>query len=102
MPDEGLSCEELVDLGNTPDGLPVEINRTVIESDRIIVTGTIGLHYFAGFGGGLLIGLGIALIFHQLSWWVLDVNTIGPMRAALGFRSSVELLSTTMISTGPL
>lgn len=43
---------KLVDLGFTPDGLPVEINRTVVESDRVIVTGTIGVHYFAGFGGG--------------------------------------------------
>ncbi len=44
--------QELVDLGTTPDGLPVEINRTVMEADRVIVTGTIGIHYFAGFGGG--------------------------------------------------
>lgn len=44
--------EELVDLGMTSSGLPVQINRRVIEADRVIVTGTIGLHYFAGFGGG--------------------------------------------------
>jgi nickel-dependent lactate racemase len=43
---------ELVDLGRTASGLPVQINRRVIEADRVIVTGTIGLHYFAGFGGG--------------------------------------------------
>jgi len=43
---------QLVDLGATPDGLPVQINRTVMEADRVIVTGTIGIHYFAGFGGG--------------------------------------------------
>lgn len=42
----------LVNLGTTSDGLPVRINRTVAEADRIIVTGTVGLHYFAGFGGG--------------------------------------------------
>jgi nickel-dependent lactate racemase len=30
----------------------VEINRKVVESDRLILTGTIGFHYFAGFGGG--------------------------------------------------
>lgn len=45
-------AEELVDLGKTASGLPVQINRRVIETDRVIVTGTIGLHYFAGFGGG--------------------------------------------------
>jgi len=44
--------QQLVDLGFTPDGLPVQINRTVMDADRVIVTGTIGVHYFAGFGGG--------------------------------------------------
>lgn len=43
---------QLVNLGATASGLPVEINRTVVEADRVIVTGTAGLHYFAGFGGG--------------------------------------------------
>lgn len=42
----------LTDLGTTSLGFPVQINRKVVEADRIIVTGTIGLHYFAGFGGG--------------------------------------------------
>jgi len=44
--------KELVKLGTTSSGLPVEINRSVVEADRVIVTGTVGLHYFAGFGGG--------------------------------------------------
>ena len=44
--------EQLVDLGRTAGGLPVQVNRRVMEADRVIVTGTIGLHYFAGFGGG--------------------------------------------------
>lgn len=42
----------LVDLGRTASGLPVQINRRITEANRVIVTGTIGLHYFAGFGGG--------------------------------------------------
>lgn len=44
--------EQLVDLGITDSGIPVLINRRVAEADRVIVTGTIGFHYFAGFGGG--------------------------------------------------
>ncbi len=44
--------EQLIDLGHTSSGLPVQINRRVVAADRVIVTGTIGLHYFAGFGGG--------------------------------------------------
>jgi len=43
---------ELADLGMTSSGLPVQINRRVVAADRVIATGTIGLHYFAGFGGG--------------------------------------------------
>jgi len=43
---------ELVDLGRTSSGLPVCISKRVMAADRVIVTGTIGLHYFAGFGGG--------------------------------------------------
>ena len=31
---------------------------------------------FAGFRAGVMLGLGAALIFHQLGWWVLDVNTL--------------------------
>lgn len=43
---------ELVTLGVTAGGLPVAVNRRVAEADRVIVTGTVGFHYFAGFGGG--------------------------------------------------
>jgi len=31
---------------------------------------------FAGFRAGVLIGLGTALLLHQVSWWVLDINTL--------------------------
>lgn len=44
--------DQLVDLGTTDGGIPVQINRRVMAADRVIVTGTIGYHYFAGFGGG--------------------------------------------------
>jgi nickel-dependent lactate racemase len=46
------SPAELVLRGETPGGIPVLINRRVTEADRVIVTGTVGFHYFAGFGGG--------------------------------------------------
>ena len=44
--------QQLVNVGVTDSGLPVAVNRRVVEADRVIVTGTIGFHYFAGFGGG--------------------------------------------------
>lgn len=43
---------KLVYLGKTSGGVAVEVNRSVAEADRVILTGTIGFHYFAGFGGG--------------------------------------------------
>lgn len=42
----------LVLLGTTSNGIRVSINRKAAEADRLILTGTIGFHYFAGFGGG--------------------------------------------------
>lgn len=39
-------------LGTTSNGIRVSVNRKAIEADRLILTGTIGFHYFAGFGGG--------------------------------------------------
>ena len=43
---------QLVYLGDTARGVPVEINRRVAEADRLILTGAVTFHYFAGFGGG--------------------------------------------------
>lgn len=42
----------LVYLGTTRRGTRVRVNRRVLEADKVIVTGSISLHYFAGFGGG--------------------------------------------------
>lgn len=38
--------------GETASGIPVELNRALIENDRIILIGGISFHYFAGFTGG--------------------------------------------------
>jgi nickel-dependent lactate racemase len=42
----------LVYLGTTSRGTPVKLNRLAVETDRVIVTGAVVLHYFGGFGGG--------------------------------------------------
>ena len=42
----------LVHVGETLRGTPVILNRRVVESDRVIATGAVVLHYFGGFGGG--------------------------------------------------
>ena len=43
---------DLVSIGRTTNGIDIRINRTAVEADRLILTGVIGFHYFAGFGGG--------------------------------------------------
>lgn len=43
---------QLITLGTTEGGMTVELNRVLKEFSRVILTGGIGFHYFAGFTGG--------------------------------------------------
>ncbi len=43
---------DLVNIGTTSFGTEVNINRAFFEADLRILTGDIGYHYYAGFGGG--------------------------------------------------
>jgi lactate racemase len=42
----------LVDLGRTRNGTPVLLNRALVEADRVVATGSVEPHYFAGYTGG--------------------------------------------------
>ncbi len=42
----------LVRLGETSTGIPIELNRALIDHDHVILIGGINFHYFAGFTGG--------------------------------------------------
>jgi len=44
--------DNLVHYGKTSRGTEVAVNRTVAEADKIVLTGTVSPHYFAGFSGG--------------------------------------------------
>lgn len=48
----GLESNQFVDLGTTKRGTPIELNRAVVEHDKIVLVGGVNFHYFAGFGGG--------------------------------------------------
>jgi nickel-dependent lactate racemase len=43
---------DMVDLGITRNGTPILLNRRLFQADRIIATGSVEPHYFAGFTGG--------------------------------------------------
>jgi nickel-dependent lactate racemase len=43
---------QIVRLGETSDGIPIELNRVLTEHDHVIIIGGISFHYFAGFTGG--------------------------------------------------
>jgi nickel-dependent lactate racemase len=45
-------ADDFVHIGKTSFGTEVEINPTFYEADLHILTGDIGFHYYAGFGGG--------------------------------------------------
>lgn len=42
----------LVRVGETAGGIPAELDRALVEHDRVIIVGGVTFHYFAGFTGG--------------------------------------------------
>lgn len=59
--------------GLSASGIRVEINRAILEADRVLLTGAVGFHYLAGYSGGWKIVVpGVAstetiLAFHKLT-----------------------------------
>ncbi|MFZ1701418.1 MAG: nickel-dependent lactate racemase [Pyrinomonadaceae bacterium] len=43
---------QIIRLGETSGGIPIELNRALVEHDHVIIVGGISFHYFAGFTGG--------------------------------------------------
>jgi nickel-dependent lactate racemase len=43
---------QIIRLGETSGGIPIELNRALVEHDHIILIGGVTFHYFAGFTGG--------------------------------------------------
>jgi nickel-dependent lactate racemase len=42
---------QITKLGQTSNGIPIELNRALLEHDKIILIGGVTFHYFAGFTG---------------------------------------------------
>ena len=92
---------ELVSLGTTSRGTPVELHRCLLDADLVVATGCIRPHYFAGFGAGvkaIFPGLGsIPSIRRNHAWKTHPLARAGnvvdnPCRADL--EEAVSLLAT--------
>src|SRR5207248_11415446 len=49
---DAYDAAQLIQIGTMENGTPVEVNRALKEFAKVIVTGAVGFHYFAGFTGG--------------------------------------------------
>jgi nickel-dependent lactate racemase len=76
---------QLIRLGVTERGTPVEVNRALKEFDKVILTGAVGFHYFAGFTGGrksICPGLASAQTIEATHKLALDLE-LGARRAGV-------------------
>jgi len=76
----------LIQIGVTASGAPIEVNRALKDFSKIIVTGGVGFHYFAGFTGGrksICPGLASAQTIEATHMLALDFAS-GGRRAGVG------------------
>ena len=77
---------KLVQVGTTQSGATVELNRALKEFRKIILTGAVGFHYFAGFTGGrkaICPGLASAQTIETTHMLAMDFEQ-GGRRAGVG------------------
>ena len=76
----------LIEIGTTRAGTPIEVNRALKEFSKVILTGAVGFHYFAGFTGGrksICPGLASAQTIEATHMLALDFER-GGRRAGVG------------------
>jgi len=76
----------LVQIGLTDSGTPVEVNSALKDFSKVILTGAVGFHYFAGFTGGrksICPGLASARTIEATHLLALDFER-GGRRAGVG------------------
>jgi nickel-dependent lactate racemase len=52
IPHDAGNEKDMADLGFTRNGTPILLNKRIFDADRIIISGSVEPHYFAGFTGG--------------------------------------------------
>jgi nickel-dependent lactate racemase len=83
---DAYDSSQLVSLGTTARGTPVEVNRALKDFSHVVITGGIAFHYFAGFTGGrksLCPGLASARTIEATHLLAFDFET-GGRRAGVG------------------
>ena len=83
---DAYDSAQMVLLGTTRAGMPVEVNRALKDYSHVVITGAIGFHYFAGFTGGrksICPGLASARTIESTHMLALDFET-GGRRAGVG------------------
>ncbi|HEY6230466.1 MAG TPA: nickel-dependent lactate racemase, partial [Pyrinomonadaceae bacterium] len=84
-----LDPSQLIALGQTERGTPIELNRALKDYDHTVITGGLGFHYFAGFTGGrksICPGLASAKTIAATHMLALDFEH-GGRRAGVGAAS---------------
>jgi lactate racemase len=83
---DAYDSSQLAQVGIMDDGTPIAVNRALREFSKVILTGAVGFHYFAGFTGGrksVCPGLASAQTIEATHMLALDFER-GGRRAGVG------------------
>src|SRR6266550_6785147 len=83
---DAYDASQLIQIGVNANGAPVKVNRALREFSKVILTGAVGFHYFAGFTGGrkaICPGLAAAETIKATHMLALDFES-GGRRAGVG------------------
>ena len=83
---DAYDASQLIQVGDNANGAAVEVNRALREFSKVILTGAVGFHYFAGFTGGrkaICPGLASAETIKATHMLALDFEQ-GGRRAGVG------------------
>src|SRR5205809_335235 len=83
---DAYDASQLMQVGVTVSGAPVELNRALKDFSKVILTGAVGFHYFAGFTGGrkaICPGLASARTIEATHMLAMDFE-LGGRRAGVG------------------
>ena len=83
---DAYDATNLIQIGTAADRVPIEINRALKDFSKVILTGGVGFHYFAGFTGGrksICPGLASARTIEATHMLALDFGN-GGRRSGVG------------------